>query len=72
MTPWKQILTKLKNEPTVSVPDAGRAFGLSENAAYRAAKGDKLGVPVMTIGGRKRVTSISVLRKLGIEGGSSN
>ena len=67
MSSWKEILAKLKSQPTVSVPDAGKALAdLSPNAAYRAAKSDSLGVPVMKVGGRKRVTSIAVLRKLGL------
>ena len=64
---WKQILTKLKNQPTVSIPEAGKALAdLSPDASYRAAKSDSLGVPVMKVGGRKRVTSVAVLRKLGL------
>ena len=67
MSTWKQILAELKSQPTVSVPTAGRALAdLSENAAYRAAKNNKLGVPVMEVGGRKRVISVDVLRKLGL------
>ena len=53
MSTWKQILAKLKSEPTVSVPDAGKALAdLSENAAYRAAKKNTLGVPVLEVGGK--------------------
>ena len=64
---WKQILAELKSSPTVSVPTAGRALAdLSENAAYRAAANNKLGVPVLDVGGKKRVPSIAVLRKLGV------
>lgn len=64
---WKEILAELKSHPTVSVPTAGKALAdLSPNAAYRAAQRDALGVPVMKVGGRKRVTSVAVLRKLGL------
>lgn len=64
---WKEILAELKASPTVDVPTAGKALAnLSPNAAYRAAAKDKLGVPVLEIGGRKRVTSVAVLRKLGL------
>jgi len=66
---WKEILAELRNQPTVSVPIAGQALaGLSRNSAYEAAKTGKLGVPVLEIGGRKRVPSVAVLRQLGIEG----
>jgi hypothetical protein len=64
---WAKILAELKSKPTVSVPLAGRALGdLSRNGAYEAARNDKLGVPVMQVGGKKRVSSIAVLRKLGL------
>jgi hypothetical protein len=66
MTPWRKILAELKTQPTVSVPTAGRALGVAENAAYRAARNNTLGVPVLEVGGRRRVPSISVLRKLGL------
>jgi hypothetical protein len=65
---WQGVLTKLRTEPTVSVPEAGFALGnLSKNPSYEAAKEDKLGVPVIDTGGKKRVPSIFVLRRLGIE-----
>jgi hypothetical protein len=64
---WQAILAELKSQPTVSVPTAGRALAdLSPNAAYRAAQHNTLGVPVMDVGGKKRVASIAVLRKLGL------
>ncbi len=64
---WKQILAELKSQPTVSVPTAGKALGnLAPNASYRAALGGSLGVEVLEVGGRKRVRSIDVLRRLGL------
>ena len=64
---WKTILAKLKSQPTVSIPEAGRALAdLSENASYRAAKNNKLGVEVFEVGGKKRVASADVLKKLGL------
>jgi hypothetical protein len=64
---WKEILTELRSRPTVSVPVAGKALAdLSENASYRAAARDALGVPIMTVGGKKRVASVAVLRALGL------
>ncbi len=65
---WKEILAELRNQPTVSVPTAGQALaGLSRNSSYEAAKTGKLGVPVIEVGGRKRVPSAAVLRQLGID-----
>jgi hypothetical protein len=48
---------------TLSVPEAGRKyFGLAEDASYRAAKaGD---IPVIKVGGRKRVPVIAIERML--------
>jgi hypothetical protein len=64
---WAKILAELKRKPTVSVPTAGAALGdLSRNGAYEAARNNTLGVPVMQVGGKKRVPSIAVLRKLGL------
>jgi hypothetical protein len=69
---WTDILTELKSKPTVSVPFAGRALGdLSRNGSYEAARTGKLGVPVFDVGGKKRVPSIAVLRKLGLESGEA-
>lgn len=62
----KQILALLTTMPTVSVVIAGKILGdLEEAASYRAAGDNTLGVPVDTVGGRKRVSSLAVLRKLG-------
>jgi hypothetical protein len=64
---WKEILAELKSSPTVSVPTAGKALGdLSRNAAYEAARRDTLGVPVIDVGGKRRVPSIAVLHALGL------
>jgi hypothetical protein len=64
---WKEILAELKSQPTVSVPTAGKALAdLSANAAYRAAQRNALGVQILNIGGKKRVASVAVLRKLGL------
>jgi hypothetical protein len=48
---------------TLSVPEAGRKyFGLAEDASYRAARaGD---IPVIKVGGRKRVPVIAIERML--------
>jgi hypothetical protein len=66
-TPWKDLLAELKSQPTVSVPTAGRALGdLSRNGSYEAARRGALGVPVIEVGGKKRVASVAVLRVLGL------
>ena len=65
---WIELIEKLKAEPTVSVPEAGKALAdLSRNGSYQAAREGKLGVRVLEIGGRRRVPSIEVLRALGLE-----
>jgi hypothetical protein len=65
---WKRLLQKLRAQPTVSVPEAGQALaGLSKNASYEAARRGDLGVPVLDVGGLKRVASIEILRKLGLD-----
>jgi hypothetical protein len=69
---WKEVLRKLRTEPTVSVPEAGLALGnLSRNASYEAAKKGTLGVPVHDAGGKKRVASVAVLRVLGLDEGGA-
>jgi hypothetical protein len=63
----RDILAELRSKPTVSVPTAGKALGdLNRNSAYDAANKGRLGVPVIEVGGKKRVPSIAVLRKLGL------
>ena len=65
---WRDILAELRTNPTVEVPTAGLALGdMSKNGSYEAARADRLGVPVIDVGGKKRVPSIAVLRKLGLE-----
>jgi hypothetical protein len=67
MVTWKDVLAELKSNPTVSVPTAGRALGdLSRNGSYEAARRGALGVPVIEVGGKKRVASVAVLRVLGL------
>jgi hypothetical protein len=65
----REILAELRSKPSVSVPTAGKALGdLSKNASYEAAKKGTLGVPVFAAGGKLRVPSIAVLRRLGLAG----
>jgi hypothetical protein len=64
----KEILARLLSLPTQSVPFTGEALaGLGKNSSYDAAADDKLGVEVLEVGGLKRCTSISILRKLGYD-----
>jgi hypothetical protein len=64
----KAALAKLRAHPSVAIPVAGRALAnLGINASYGAAQDGKLGVPVFETGGRKRVPSIAVLKRLGID-----
>jgi hypothetical protein len=68
----RKILRQIMTELTVSVPVAGRALGdLCENAAYAAAKkkGEIGGCKVIDVGGKRRVTTASIRRRLGLEGG---
>jgi hypothetical protein len=63
----REILAELRSNLTVSVPTAGKALAdLSKNTSYDAAIKGTLGVPVIEVGGKKRVSSIAVLRKLGL------
>jgi hypothetical protein len=66
----REILTELRSKPSVSVPTAGKALAdLSKNAGYQAANKGTLGVPAYEAGGKKRVPSIAVLRRLGLTDG---
>jgi predicted subunit of tRNA(5-methylaminomethyl-2-thiouridylate) methyltransferase len=40
---------------------------MSKNASYDAAVGHRLGVEVLEVGGKKRCSSIAILRKLGYD-----
>jgi hypothetical protein len=63
----EEIIAKLKVEPSVDVPFAGKVLaGLSRNASYLAASAGKLGVPTYDVGGSRRVASVLVLKKLGL------
>jgi hypothetical protein len=57
----------LRENATVSVPTAGLILaGLTPGAAYEAAKRKALGVPVMRVGRRLRVSSVLILEKIGV------
>lgn len=58
-------LAKILAEPTTSVPLAGRALGLSRNAAYEAAiRGD---IVTIQMGKLKRVPTSWLRKKLQVE-----
>jgi hypothetical protein len=57
----------------VDVPTAGMALAnMSRNGSYEAARRGALGVPVIEVGGKKRVPSIAVLRALGLVESTTN
>ena len=56
----------------MDVPTAGRAFGLSRDAAYRYVRNGGFPVPVLRMGGRLAVTKAAILAALGLEPGPSN
>lgn len=64
---WAEILAELKSTPTVDIPTAGSALaGLSRSGSYIVAAQGRFPVPVIEVGGRKRVASMAVLRELGL------
>jgi hypothetical protein len=68
MATIREILNELRTKPTTSVPNTGKVLGdIGPNPSYEAAKNGTLGVPTFWVGGKLRVASIDVLRKLGLE-----
>jgi hypothetical protein len=64
----REILNELRTKPSTTVPNTGKVLGdLGPNPSYEAAKNGTLGVPTFWVGGKIRVASIDVLRKLGLE-----
>jgi hypothetical protein len=59
------ILRRLYTSVTVDIPSAGAALAnMARNPAYDAAANGTLGVPVIEVGGKKRVSSVAILRRL--------
>lgn len=58
-------LDEALSQATISIPDAGAVFfGLARNGSYEAVKrGD---IPVVVVGGKKRVPVAPVAEKLGL------
>jgi hypothetical protein len=70
MAAEKTLLEQLMNQLTVDVPTAGRALAdLSRNAAYDVAARDGAiaGIAVFEAGGKKRVATAPIRKKLGLE-----
>lgn len=60
-----------QQRPTVSIPEAGRLFGLDRNAAYRAARQGYL--PTVQVSERRWVVpTAALLRMLGMGGEMDN
>lgn len=58
--------SKLPDEPTMSVPEAGRLFfGLGRDASYRAAAAGQ--IPMIRLGRLQRVPTAKVRKMVGLE-----
>lgn len=67
MTP-QDVEGQLRAQTTVDVITAGNALGIGRGLTYELARTGQLvdGVPVLRLGNRFRVPSVSVLRALGL------
>ena len=63
-TEMDAIMHEITTKTTVSVPAAGRAFGLGRNSAYAAVKSGEL--PSIRIGGKIAVPTAPLRRMLGL------
>jgi hypothetical protein len=61
----QRALPDPEQEPTITVPAAGRIFGLSRPSAYEAARRGE--IPTIRIGRRLLVPTIKFLRMLGYD-----
>lgn len=65
MTSKTLTLTRIGGWPaTVSVPQAGLAFGLSRSHAYDLASRGEFPARVIKVGGRYRVVTASIIKAL--------
>ena len=55
------------SEQTLSVPEAGKALGISRQTAYELARRDEFPLPVLRVGKKLRVSTIALARLLGAE-----
>ena len=62
-------IRELLKRPTISVPAAGKLFGLGANAAYEAAKREDF--PVIRLGRRLAVPTAALRRMLQLDEESS-
>jgi hypothetical protein len=58
-------LLKLLEQPTTTIPTAGKALGLSRNSAYEAARRGE--IPTLRFNKRLVVPTMPLRRLLGIE-----
>jgi hypothetical protein len=66
----KPLLERIMSELTVDVPTAGKVLGdLSRNVAYDVAarEGAIAGIPVLDVGGKKRVATAPIRKLLGLD-----
>lgn len=52
--------------PTVSIPEAAAVLGISRGLAYQLAAQDALGVKVLRLGARLRVSTASLRNAVGL------
>jgi hypothetical protein len=57
-------VTRLLDQPTISIRDAGRVVGLGMNAAYAAAKAGT--IPTLAFGGKRVVPTAKLKLMLGL------
>lgn len=57
---------------TVSIPEANRAFGISNSHGYDLAARGEYPCKTIRVGGRIRVLTASIIRVLGDGGGDGN
>lgn len=54
-----------EEQPVMSIPDAGKAFGMGRSAAYEAAKNGAF--PTLQVGGRTFVITALLRQQLGLD-----
>jgi hypothetical protein len=62
----QELLAELYGNLSVSIPVAGRAFGLTPNGAYAVAKRGEFPVKIVKVGGVFRCASADLLKVLGL------
>jgi len=59
-------VSRLLDQPTISIRDAGRVMGLGINKSYAAAK--EGAIPTLVFGGKRRVPTAKLKALLGMAG----